>query len=114
MTFRLSTETGSSVLDVAVDLRPDSGDFSKYQSFELSDRNHQQLYIPPGFAHGFLVLSERAVFHYKCTDFYNKESEITISWNDKDIAINWPIESPLLSDKDKNALSLKEAMIKLR
>ena len=102
------------VLDVAVDVRPDSSDFSKYQSFELSDKNHQQLYIPPGFAHGFLVLSKMAVFHYKCTDFYNKESEITICWDDKDIAIKWPLKSPLLSAKDKKALSLKEAAIKLR
>lgn len=92
------------VLDVAVDLRPDSGTFGHYQSFELSDENRLQLFIPRGFAHGFSVLSEKAVFQYKCDNFYNPEAEGAIAWNDPALAIDWklPAEDVILSEKDRN------------
>ena len=98
------------VLDVAVDLRPTSVTFGKYVSVELSGDNFLQFYIPKGFAHGFAVLSNEAVFQYKCTDFYNKESEEGIQWNDPDINIDWRIqpENVILSAKDIKRQSLKE------
>lgn len=88
------------VLDVAVDIRFGSPTFGKYFSMELSDENHKQFYIPPGFAHGFAVLSERAIFHYKCTNYYNKESERGILFNAPDLNIDWQIEDPVVSEKD--------------
>jgi len=95
------------VLDVAVDIRFGSTTFGKYVSFELSDENHAQLWIPPGFAHGFSVLSDEAVFSYKCTKLYNKENERAIIYNDADLKIDWKIENPLVSGKDLSALSFK-------
>ena len=97
-----------SVLDVAVDVRKNSPAFGNYFSIELSDENHLQLWIPKGFAHGFLVLSETAIFSYKCTGFYNKESERSILFNDPDLAINWGIEKPIVSEKDLNALTFQQ------
>lgn len=91
------------VLDVAVDVRPNSPTFGKYFSIELSGENHLQIWIPAGFAHGFSVLSDEAVFLYKCTNYYNKESERAILYNDPDLGIDWKIESPLVSDKDRHA-----------
>ena len=90
------------VWDVAVDLRPHSKSFGKYFSIELTGDNNLQLFIPEGFAHGFLVLSERALFSYKCSNYYNKESEGGIIWNDADIAIDWPIKESelIISAKD--------------
>jgi len=88
------------VLDIAVDIRFGSPTFGKYFAIELSDENHKQFYIPPGFAHGFAVLSEKAIFHYKCTNYYNKESERGIIFNDPDLKIDWQIESPVVSEKD--------------
>jgi dTDP-4-dehydrorhamnose 3,5-epimerase len=67
----------------------------------LSSENKRQLYIPPGFAHGFCVVSEWALFSYKCTDFYSAENELGVAWDDEDIGIEWPIDAPLLSDKDR-------------
>lgn len=92
------------VFDVAVDLRKDSGTFGKWHGVILSEENKKQFYISPGFAHGFLVLSDAAEFCYKCTDFYHPGDEGGIIWNDPDIGIEWPkIEGePLLSDKDRN------------
>lgn len=89
------------VWDVAVDIRTNSPTFGQWFGITLSDENHTQLYIPPGFAHGFCVLSEEADFYYKCTDYYNPACEQGIAWDDKTLNIAWPITNPLLSDKDK-------------
>ncbi len=98
------------VLDVAVDLRAGSKTFGKHVAVELSAENNRQLMIPRGFAHGFSVLSETAVFTYKCDNVYNKASEGGLMWNDKDIGIDWkiPADKVILSDKDKLHPSLKE------
>ncbi|BBL62177.1 dTDP-4-dehydrorhamnose 3,5-epimerase [Methanobrevibacter arboriphilus] len=97
------------VFDVAVDLRKDSPTYSKYESVILSEDNKKQFYIPPGFAHGFLVLSDEAEFTYKCTDFYNESDEGGITWNDPDINIEWPLNEDelILSEKDQKWKSLK-------
>ena len=95
------------VYDVAIDIRKDSPTYKKYVSRLLSEDNREQMWIPPGFAHGFLVLSEIAEVSYKCTNFYSKESERSIIWNDKSIKINWPISgNPILSKKDNEANDL--------
>ncbi len=90
------------VKDVAVDLRKQSPTFGKYGSAILSAENKQQLYVPPGFAHGFLVLEDDTIFSYKCTGFYHQASEGSLAWNDPDINIDWGITDPVLSDKDRN------------
>lgn len=95
------------VFDVAADINPASPTFGKHVAVELSDENHRQLYIPPGYAHGFCVLSETADFLYKCTDYYQPGDEIGVLWNDADIAVAWPIAEPQLSDKDKNLPTLR-------
>jgi dTDP-4-dehydrorhamnose 3,5-epimerase len=89
------------VFDVAVDIRPGSPTFGKWFGAELSAENKRQLYIPPGYAHGFCVLSDVAVFTYKCTNFYVPHDEGGILWNDPAIAISWPISNPILSAKDQ-------------
>ena len=94
------------VFDVAVDLRRSSPTFRRWHGVHLSAENKRQFYVPPGFAHGFVVLSETALFHYKCTDFYAPQHEATIRWDDPDLAIAWPIKDPVLSDKDAQALRL--------
>ena len=96
------------VLDVAVDIRVGSPTFGKSVGVILSESNHKQMYIPPGFAHGFCVTSETALFSYKCTDYYNASSEGGILWNDPDLGIEWPIEKPILSAKDSNCPLLKD------
>ena len=96
------------VFDVAVDIRVGSPNFGKWLGMKLSFENNRQLYIPEGFAHGFLVTSDEAVFAYKCTRSYRKECERTIRWDDPDIGIAWPIGNPVLSEKDQAGLSLKE------
>ncbi|EBP0011221.1 dTDP-4-dehydrorhamnose 3,5-epimerase [Salmonella enterica] len=89
------------VFDVAVDIRKDSETFGKWVGVNISSENKRQLWIPEGFAHGFLVLSEEAEFVYKTSNFYNPESDRGVAWNDPDIGINWPlINNPLLSNKD--------------
>ena len=90
------------IFDVAVDIRKGSPTFGKWAGVTLSDENKRQLYVPPGFAHGFCVLSEEADVIYKCTDFYAPDDEYGIIWNDPDIGINWPTANPVLSDKDIN------------
>lgn len=95
------------VLDVAVDIRFGSPTFGKYFSSELSEDNHTQLWIPPGFAHGFSVLSDEAIFSYKCTALYSKENERAILYNDKDLNINWKVDNPIVSEKDLKAPLLK-------
>lgn len=96
------------VFDVAVDVRIGSPTFGRWEGYILSSDNKRQLYIPPGFAHGFCVLSDRALFCYKCTDFYAAQSEVGIAWNDPDIGIAWPIEAPQLSAKDAQNPPLAE------
>lgn len=89
------------VLDVVVDLRRGSPYFCKHESVSLSAQNKRQIYIPPGFAHGYLVLSESAEFLYKCSDFYHPELERGVAWDDPEIGINWGVATPLLSAKDR-------------
>ncbi len=96
------------VLDVAVDIRPQSPHFGRWAAAELDDRNHHQLWIPEGFAHGFLVLSEQACFNYLCTRPYRAEFDRSIAWNDPQIAVDWPIDKPDLSTKDAHAPRLAE------
>ncbi len=96
------------VIDVAVDIRKGSPTFGKYAYAELSEENHNQIWIPPGFAHGFSVLSNEAIFHYKCTRPYSREHERSLYYADPDIAIDWKIENPIVSDKDQKAKLLKD------
>ena len=96
------------VYDVAVDIDPKSPTFGRHVGVELSDANHRQIWIPPGYAHGFCVLSEEADFEYKCTDLYFPEDEGGLIWNDPDVAIAWPISAPRLSDKDTRNPTLRE------
>ncbi len=96
------------VLDVAVDIRFGSPTFGKYFSSELSEENHTQLWIPLGFAHGFSVLSDEAIFAYKCTAAYSKEHERAIIFNDHDLNINWKVDNPIVSEKDLKAPSFKD------
>jgi len=96
------------VIDVAVDVRVGSPAFGQWVSEVLSEANHRQMYIPPGFAHGYCVTSETALFSYKCTDFYNAATEIGIIWNDPELDIDWPIAKPILSPKDAGYPRLKD------
>jgi dTDP-4-dehydrorhamnose 3,5-epimerase len=96
------------VWDVVVDIRRSSPTFKQWFGIQLDDRNHTQLYIPPGFAHGFCVLSDDAIFHYKCSDYYTPDSEHGIAWNDQTINISWPISNPILSPKDKQYTGLND------
>ena len=96
------------VLDVALDIRFNSTTFGKHFSQELSEENHTIIWIPPGFAHGFSVLSDDAVFFYKCTAYYNKEAERTISYNDPDLNIDWKVKNPIVSEKDSKAKLFKD------
>jgi len=96
------------VFDVAVDVRTGSPAFGQWYGTELSDKNHRQLWIPPGFAHGFCVLSDIADFQYKCTDYYCQDCEGGIAWNDPGVGIDWPMTAPLLSAKDQAYLPLAE------
>ncbi|MFA8343953.1 MAG: dTDP-4-dehydrorhamnose 3,5-epimerase [Rhodothermaceae bacterium] len=96
------------VLDVAVDIRFGSPTFGKYYAVELSDENNYQLWIPPGFAHGFSVLSDEAVFSYKCTALYSKKDERSIIFNDQDINVDWKTETPVISEKDLQAKKFNE------
>ena len=99
------------VLDVAVDIRKGSPTFGKYVVVELTEENHRQFFIPRGFAHGFAVLTEEAIFQYKCDNFYCKESEGAIAWNDPQLAIDWkiPADRVLLSEKDRLNKNINEA-----
>jgi len=98
------------IYDVAVDVRRGSPTFAKWIGVVLSAENFKQIYVPPGFAHGFLVRSESAEVEYKCTDFYAPDDELTIIWNDTAIGIDWPSTSPLLSPKDARGRSLNDAL----
>lgn len=100
--------TRGAVWDVAVDIRLGSPTFGKWFGITLSDENHTQLYIPPGFAHGFCVLSDEADFYSKCTDFYSPPDEQGIAWNDPTLNITWPIQNPILAPKDELYPALTE------
>ena len=99
------------VLDVAVDIRKGSPTFGKHVAVEMTEDNHRQFFVPRGFAHGFAVLSDEAVFQYKCDNFYNKESEGSVAWNDPQLGIDWriPFDKVLLSEKDKLSKNIAEA-----
>ena len=96
------------VLDIAVDIRFGSPTFGKYFSFELNERDKKQLWIPAGFAHGFSVLSDDAVFSYKCTNYYSKKDEQAIRYDDPELNIDWMVENPIVSEKDLKAKFFKE------
>ncbi|MFN7698471.1 MAG: dTDP-4-dehydrorhamnose 3,5-epimerase [Deltaproteobacteria bacterium] len=96
------------VFDVAVDVRVGSPSFGRWVGVELSSANHRQLWIPPGFAHGFAVTSEHCLFAYKCTDLYEPSAEIGVAWDDPSIGIRWPLAEPSLSAKDRNNPRLAE------
>ncbi|MGH4139657.1 dTDP-4-dehydrorhamnose 3,5-epimerase [Clostridium sp.] len=111
---KLVRVTEGKVFDVAVDLRKGSSTFGQWEGAILTEENKKQFYVPEGFAHGFLVMSDVAVFNYKCTDFYAPEYDSGILWNDEDISIEWPlegIEEILLSDKDKLQKKLKNLQV---
>jgi dTDP-4-dehydrorhamnose 3,5-epimerase len=108
---KLITCLRGEVLDVAVDIRKNSPTFGNYVAYKLSEKNHRSLLVPKGFAHGFSVLSEEAIISYKCSDYYNKEGERGIRWDDPLIRINWDVSKPVLSEKDRKLplfSSLKE------
>ena len=96
------------VYDVAVDIRRGSPTFGQWTAVILSGENKKQFYIPPGFAHGFVVTSDEAMFSYKCTEIYNPATEIALLWNDPDLKIDWPIADPALSGKDIKGLRLRD------
>jgi dTDP-4-dehydrorhamnose 3,5-epimerase len=96
------------VYDVAVDIRQGSPTFGEWEAVILSDKNKLQFWVPPGFAHGFVVLSDIADFEYKCTDYYDPSDEGNILWNDSDLNIRWPVDVPILSEKDADALNLAD------
>lgn len=98
------------IFDVAVDLRPASPTFRRWVGERLSAENFRQMYVPPGFAHGFCVLSDCAEVVYKCTDFYDSGDEITFAWNDPAIGIAWPVSDPILSPRDASAPPLDVAL----
>lgn len=101
------------IFDVAVDVRRGSPTFGKWMGVTLSAENFRQCYLPPGFAHGFAVLSAVAQVEYKCTDLYDPKSELGIAWNDPAIGIDWPVSDPLLSDRDMRHLTLSAVMERL-
>ncbi|MGH4120750.1 dTDP-4-dehydrorhamnose 3,5-epimerase [Clostridium sp.] len=114
---KLVRVTEGKVFDVAVDLRSGSPTFGKWEGVILTAENKKQFYVPEGFAHGFLVMSDVAVFNYKCTDYYAPQHDSGLLWNDEDIAIQWPldgIEDILLSDKDKLQKNLKDIEISFK
>lgn len=96
------------VFDVAADIDPASRTFGRWVGLRLSEENQRQLWIPPGYAHGFLVLSDIADFEYKCTDYYDPEFETGVLWNDPRLAIEWPIAEPILSEKDRRLPTLDQ------
>lgn len=105
---KLVSVVDGEVFDVAIDVRVGSPTFGRWVGYALSADNHRQLWIPPGFAHGFCVTSETALFAYKCTDTYHPEAELGVLWNDPEINVEWPIKDPILSDKDARYPKLSE------
>lgn len=109
---KLVSVSRGSVYDVAVDINPESPTCGQFVGIELNDENHRQLWIPPGYAHGFCVLSETADFHYKCTDLYYPEDEGGLIWNDPEVNIPWPVDAPKLSAKDQCNPTLRQLLAK--
>lgn len=105
---KLITVVHGKILDVVVDLRKKSKTYGKYFSIEMSYKSDFSLFIPEGFAHGFMCLSKTCTVYYKCTNYRHQKSEITLKWNDKDLKIKWPTKKPILSKKDKNGMSFAE------
>lgn len=105
---KLITALAGEVYDVVVDLRRRSPTFGQWEAFTISAENRLQLFLPPGFAHGFQVVSESAHFHYKCTSFYSAADEHTLNWSDPDLGIPWPVANPVLSAKDGCGLRLRD------
>lgn len=106
---KLVSVTRGSVYDVAADINPNSATFGLHVGVELTEENHCQLWIPPGYAHGFYVLSDIADFHYKCTDYYAPNDETGVIWNDPNLNIDWPLTGePLLSEKDQKLPFLRD------
>ena len=110
---KLVRAVAGEMFDVAVDIRNGSPTLGRWVGFVLSGENFRQLYVPPGFAHGFCVLSERVDVEYKCTDFYDQAAEIAVAWTDPEIGILWPVSDPTLSPKDARAPRLREILDRL-
>ncbi len=108
---KLVSVAQGAVWDVAVDIRRGSPTFGQWVGAELSAENHRQLWVPPGFAHGFVVLSDNALFTYKCTDLYSPADESSIRWDDPTLGITWPVQGPTLSGKDASAPLLNELSV---
>ena len=104
---KVVTVVSGKIMDVAVDLRKNSKTFGKYYSLIISDKSEYSFYIPEGFAHGFLCLSDKCIVHYKCSEYRHKESETTLHWRDQEVKIRWPINKPILSEKDKIGKNLE-------
>ena len=105
---KLITVVHGKILDVVVDLRKNSKTYGKYFSIKMSNKSDFSLFIPEGFAHGFMCLSKTCTVYYKCTNYRHQKSEITLKWNDKDLKIKWPIKKPILSVKDRNGIALSD------
>ncbi|PLX30686.1 MAG: dTDP-4-dehydrorhamnose 3,5-epimerase [Ignavibacteria bacterium] len=108
---KLIRVTSGVVFDVLVDVRRASPTFGKWEGHELSESNKRQLWVPPGFAHGFCVLSESADFLYKCSEYYHPETEHTLLWNDEAVGVEWPVRDPILSEKDMKGKRLNELSV---
>lgn len=100
------------VWDVAVDVDPESPTFRQWEGVDLTEANHRQFYIPPGYAHGFCVLSPSADFEYKCTEFYAPDDEVGLRWDDPELSVRWPISAPVLSKRDSANASLREFLLR--
>jgi len=107
---KIITVVQGEILDVVVDLRKNSKTFGKHFSIKMSYNSNFSLYIPPGFAHGFICLSKTCAVYYKCTNYRYKNSEVTIKWNDKDLKIKWPTKKPILSKKDKQGIPFRKIL----
>jgi len=105
---KIITVTHGKIFDVAVDLRKNSKTFGKHYSIIITDKSNFSFYIPKGFAHGFLCLSQKCTINYKCSEYRNSKSEATLDWQDKELGIKWPIKKPIISEKDKNGLNLQD------
>ena len=105
---KIITVTHGKIFDVAVDLRKNSKTFGKHYSIIITDKSNFSFYIPKGFAHGFLCLSQKCTINYKCSEYRNSKSEATLDWQDKELGIKWPIKKPIISQKDKNGLNLQD------
>jgi dTDP-4-dehydrorhamnose 3,5-epimerase len=110
---QLLTVINGNVFDVCVDIRKNSHTFGQYICFDLNSDDPCQIYMPPGIAHGFCVLSEQAILHYKCTQYYSPTNEAGIIWNDPNLAIQWPIDTPIILEKDQQNLTFEEIVKKL-